>query len=246
VGRSRLVGRVGTGMKTKSNNQGAGKEHESVRELLPWYANATLQPSEVLRVESHIATCGECRTELERCRRLCAATKDIDAQPWSPSPAHFGQVLAHIDRADRIAANSTVNVTSLRGLRAWIAGTPRAVQWAFGTQSVLLLVMAGALVMAELPQRSSYETLSHSEEPSTGARARVRLVLADDITGAQLRDLLQSVGGEIVHGPSQAGVYTIELGIGRTREASMVGAVELLRANPKVRLAEPIGNSAGP
>jgi hypothetical protein len=98
---------------TSKDNRAAGDEHESVWELLPWYANATLQPAEVLRVERHLATCGECTMELARCRCLSATNKDIDVQPWSPSPTHFAQVLAHIDRADRLASNTTVDATTL-------------------------------------------------------------------------------------------------------------------------------------
>ncbi len=232
----------------RNDNRTTRDEHESVWQLLPWYANATLQPSEALRVERHLATCAQCTAELERSRRLSAATKDIDLQPWSPSPAHFARVLAHVDDSDhghRIAATTTASSSPLWSkLHDWISGTPRPVQWAFAVQGTLVLVLAVALVLAVLPPASPYQTLSHTEEPSAGTRARVRIVLADDITGARLRDLLQSVGGEIVHGPSQTGVYTVELPFGRAQEPSAARALELLRANPGVRLAEPIGSGA--
>ena len=235
-------------MITSSNNhRTAGDEHESVWELLPWHANATLQSPEALRVERHIATCHDCAVELERCRRVFAATQDIDVQPWSPSPAHFAQVLTHIDRAERIAASRPADSTSpwLR-LRNWLAGAPRPMQWALAGQSILVLVLGGALVLAALPQMSPYQTMSQSEQPSTGTRARVRMVPAGDMTSAQLRDLLQSVGGDIVHGPSQTGVYTVELPLGRSQEASIARSLEVLRANPKIRLAEPVGSVTAP
>jgi hypothetical protein len=117
-------------------------------------------------------------------------------------------------------------------------------QWAFAFRGALVLVLGGVLVLAVLPQTSPYQTLSRSEERLTGTRASVRMVLSDDITGAELRGLLQSVAGEIVHGPSQTGVYTIELPFERTQDASMARAMQLLRDNPKVRLAEPVGSSA--
>jgi hypothetical protein len=127
-------------------------------------------------------------------------------------------------------------------------------QWALAGQGVLVLVLGAALVLAALPQLSPYQTLTQSEERSTGTRARMRVVLADDMTSAQLRDLLESVGGEIVHGPSPTGVYTIELAVGnaqgsaqgRTQQAGVARALEVLRANPKVRLAEPVGGGTAP
>jgi predicted anti-sigma-YlaC factor YlaD len=43
---------------------------ERVRELIPWYANGTLPPSEMEEVTAHLAECGACRNELAATLRL--------------------------------------------------------------------------------------------------------------------------------------------------------------------------------
>jgi len=50
-----------------------------IAELLVDYADGELSPADASRVEAHLATCGDCRGELDRLRRSLAAAKAI----WS-------------------------------------------------------------------------------------------------------------------------------------------------------------------
>ena len=47
--------------------------HQEVWELLPWYANGTLEREEAAEVEAHLASCPACQRELTRCREIATA-----------------------------------------------------------------------------------------------------------------------------------------------------------------------------
>jgi len=63
------------------------------------------------------------------------------------------------------------------------------------------------------------------------------------MTLGQLADLLSARGLQVVSGPTEAGVYT--LGLGPASHAAVGTALRALRADPRVRFAEPT-RLAGP
>jgi hypothetical protein len=56
------------------------------------------------------------------------------------------------------------------------------------------------------------------------------------ITEAELRTVVSDIGGRVIDGPTTTNAYVLEVPVGRSG-----GAVDRLRADPKVRLAEPLG-----
>jgi hypothetical protein len=230
---------------TSNDNRTKDNGHEGVWELLPWHANATLNAQEALRVERHVAVCAACQMELERCRQLRVAAKAVDLQAWSPSTRHFTQVLARLDSIEATqGATSRTGAALWSRACAWLQGTPGTARWVFAVQAGLVFVLGGALLMTFAPQ--PYQTMSRPDTQVALERARVRMMLADDITGGELRDLLRAVGGEIVQGPSATGVYTIALPFSKAETGSISRTVEMLRSSPKIRLAEPIDSRPPP
>ena len=55
------------------------KDHNNVSELLPWYVNQTLTPSELESVEKHIRVCEACQQEIELLQTTFKAANDFDA-----------------------------------------------------------------------------------------------------------------------------------------------------------------------
>jgi Domain of unknown function (DUF4349)/Putative zinc-finger len=108
--------------------------HE-IAELLPFYANGTLDAAERARVEAELATCTECAGELRELETLAAALKThADAAP--PLPPHIlDNVMARISTPAASAA-----ATKLR--TAWW-GTP-----ARYATAAALVVGFGAAAMA--------------------------------------------------------------------------------------------------
>ncbi len=109
-------------------------KHE-IAELLPFYANGTLDGTERARVEAELATCASCSEELHELRALAATLRDR-AELVPPPPAHlFANVLARLD------APPPARPLPLRG--AWWAVPAR-----YATATVLVVGFGAAAVAA--------------------------------------------------------------------------------------------------
>ncbi|GEM_PF-3555104 len=75
------------------------QEHRELQELLPWYANGTLEGPEREAVERHLKACAACRYELEELRGLQAAVSvspDTEAERSAEIEAALRRTLARI------------------------------------------------------------------------------------------------------------------------------------------------------
>ena len=86
--------------------------------------------------------------------------------------------------------------------------------------------------------RAPYRTLADDGEQRVGQEALIHVVFTEDITERELRTLLRRVEGRIVDGPSAVGLYTVDVRANTPDRA--VPIIEILRGDPKVRLAEPV------
>ena len=217
--------------------------HPEMWELLPWYVNGTLRGQELDAVTGHLSTCVECRGEVARCRDLAAAMRTAPAVPWAPSSERLARVLAAIDAIEAARAGGWRE--SLRArlapLRELLQGTPGPVRWALAAQGalmvLLLAVMAWQTVLSPGPP---YRTLATGNDQPRRGQAQVRVVFAEDITEREIRGLLGGVQGKIVDGPSAIGAYTVEVPLPASAADRMAPVLDVLRADSKVRLAEPI------
>lgn len=216
---------------------------QAVQELLPWYANGTLQGAELDLVMRHLAACTGCQQELALWRATAALVHAVpEALSELPAPGpSYARLMAHIDAME-------TDVPWWEKLRAALAQyartlweAPGALRWTLALSSLGLLLMAGTLVRT-LPffQGTTYRTLSEAPTITASAQTMVRLVFAEDIPESAIRALLTRVQGSIIQGPSRLGVYTIIL----EKTPEVANTVEqrlaLLRAHPQVRLAEPV------
>ena len=211
--------------------------HRRVWDLLPWYANGTLEDGERRTVESHLAACSRCREELSACRGLGELLQQVPEVAPAPHPAHLARILEKIGDHERAAWQSP-----LESLRNLLTATPRPVRWALAAQLVLVLGLAG-LSLSRRPAReaapAAYRTLSDapSAMSSTTPSSRLRLVFAPGTTEQEIRDLLLGIRGQIVSGPSSLGVYTVEVPTGPDPLDDVLSHV---RKHRQVSLAEPV------
>jgi anti-sigma factor RsiW len=219
-------------------------EHQRLRERLPWYASGTLAPAEAAPLREHLDGCAACRAELAQCRWLADGLRSRDDPPWAPSAAGFARLMAAVDEAERRAApahgaagferpHGQLHERRRAWLRSWLGGSPPAVRWALATQAALIVVLGAAWVAQAPPPQ--YGTLSDPAPRVIAPGAAFHVVFSDDITEREWRELLFSVGGRIVQGPSALGVYIVVVAPAQAPEA-----IARLRSHPKVRLAEPM------
>jgi hypothetical protein len=226
------------------------RQHETVLELLPWHVEGTLSPAEAAMVEQHLQDCEECRTALEEYRYLqIAFAAREDNVAWQPPEGHFEQLLAMIDQAEEETITFTAALAPKKQppkpsvferLRAWFA-EPARLRGFMVAETLAFAALVLALVIPQMLGKTGespvFETLTSPAKPVGGACAAcLHLVFTDEMRQDEMRNLLLAVRGQIVEGPSQMGVYTVDVGSAE----SLGAALATLRKNQQVRLAEPI------
>lgn len=203
--------------------------------LLPWYANGTLRDVERQQVAGHLASCGACRRELDELtalkRQLTAA---YQGQP-APSARLARRVMAQVAADTRAAKDLTPAPSSwLEGMDQWFRSLFLP-QWVPTLVATLLIAQVGLLLWVGLPWPESEPVATRSLGMQT---ARIAVSFKVTATEEQIRVLLQQVRGQITHGPTAEGLYTVE--VASTDAAMTLRKVDLLRARTDiVRLADP-------
>lgn len=199
--------------------------HQAVEELLPWFANGTLEGEELALVERHLGECVRCQHELDALRELQAAYVGSEV---APDPTHSFYKLRHRMAESRPEWSRALQLPGLRRLwqqaRLW---TP----WVATAELAVIFVLGALLVFGGEPS-VPYRTLG-AADVSPHALAQLVVVFDPRIAEAELRQILRATGARIVDGPTSAGGYVLELAV--DRQAS---ALEALRAQRAVVLAE--------
>lgn len=218
------------------------RSHQKVWDLLPWYVNGTLPAEERSAVEVHLGSCLRCREEVRSCQTLEEMVQGSEELAPSPHPVQLARLLTRIDEAEREEAKAQSRGRRLAAaLLALMPRIPRPaspVRGMLAAQLAVLLLIAGVVLwqqwQAEEPP-AVYRTFS-DPAPAAGEGTLIRMRFAEDTPEREIRELLLSVRGEIVAGPSPFGIYTVEVA---PRGDSLPGVLTHLRAQPKVQFAEP-------
>jgi len=130
---------------------------------------------------------------------------------------------SHANTAAAAAARGRQRGASLLG------GTPRPVRWALAGQLAALILLAAALAVGPArrfetgppapqaaarpapPSGARFITLSAPAPLVTSAAPQIRVVFAEAATEKQMREVLLSIRGRLVDGPSPLGTYILEL-----------------------------------
>lgn len=226
-------------------DRGHNQPHQEIWELLPWYASGTLAGHELARVEQHLAGCAACQEELEHCRDFAAAVHLAEDSAAEPTAEQFAQLMDRIETAegdDRMRRGWWGKLSRwVSSYKAILAQTPRFPRLVLAAETALVLLLAGVIVwQAQSTSGAFYRTLSQENGQSFRKRIQIRLVFAEDMTERELRELLSSVQGSLINGPSPRGVYTAEVPLVANRPDPVQSILEVFRAHPDVQLAEPI------
>jgi len=213
-----------------------------VWEILPWYVNGTLEGHEHELVARHILRCQSCADEVVRCQSIAAAVRGAEETARTPSPEHLARLLERIDRGSTSAAPERWWIR----VREWIEKnrlafqeTPSLFRWTVAAQTAAIVLLAAAIIFQASVAPSFYRTLSDAGSGPEPGRVRFQVVFAEDITEREVRTLLSSIGATIVAGPTPMAVYTVALAADEREAAARTrDTLALLRAHPKVRLAE--------
>lgn len=222
------------------------QEHLAVQQLLPWYAAGTLSAGEHAMVGRHLETCAACRADVALERRVIAAEPalpdGLDAE------AALARLMPRLDGAAQEAAPSAmrsqaVSAAAPLALRNWWRRVTDVFDgggwrnWALAAQFAVIIGLGVSLAPAGGSLDPAYRALG------SGAPAApdVVVMFQPDARLEHVQQLLQASGGRIVDGPTVAGAYLVD--VDTAHRAQLLAA---LRADPAVRLAEPLGAGAKP
>jgi anti-sigma factor RsiW len=194
--------------------------HDEAEELLPWYVTGRLDAADRERVEKHLTDCARCQAELRVERRFAE-----DYRAYSPQvEASWMSLRERIEPAaasPREAANSNW----------WPSLSRPALAGLMAAQLAVVVVTAGAVSYFGQPD-AAYRALGSAP---VAASANAIVIFQPQTREAQLRQLLNSSGAELVGGPTDADAYVLHISPSARSEA-----LAHLRGNPEVVMAEPI------
>ena len=212
--------------------------HQQCWELLPWYANGSLNEAERTTLKSHLGTCLVCRRELAYLRKLGSTLHAADDMDVAVQ-AGLSATMARIDATQQPRQGGRQSPGGvggwLRRVESQFQGSPPVVKRAMALQFVILLAFGGILLLLSEPAKQpAFETLSAPGYQSAPDRTRLSIAFREGTTEQAVRGLLLALGARIVDGPSTAGRYTVELPIPPTATGPDSLFLSQLRADPRV------------
>lgn len=228
-------------MSSNGINHANPTDHQAAWESLPWYVNATLEGPELEQVERHVAGCVACRGELEYLRQLGGLLHAAEELPLTPALS-LSALRVRIDRVESGEPARVGSPSFTRRVRGWIEPLYRVspgIRYALIAQAAAILLLVGIIgwSTAQAPSVTHY-TLSDVGAPPLDQRAHLRLVFAPETPESRIREILGSVRGEIVSGPTSLGVYTVAAPVPEDPDPTVRALLEELRARSGITFAE--------
>ena len=221
-------------MMNKPEQRNGIGNHDEVWQLLPWYLNGSLDDSEAVNVRTHLGECLVCAREVRRLRRLEQAVRvPIEHAAASQSFARFNSQLIRQSRPQSRLG------TALRRFLGLFEPVPLAA-------GAAVLVLSSAITAAIVlngdadagNSNQSFETLGAQQlSASRLGQPQLRVVLRDGFDAPQLAAWLSANEAELIDGPSDIGVLTVGLTLGKRDFEQRLAEI---RADSATLFVEPI------
>lgn len=184
-------------------------------ELLPWYVNGTLSPTEAEAIEGELAESEVARGELRLWHAVARAVADERAMPDAG-----GADLGWLRLARRLDP-----ALPRPGLARWQMAAAAALIAVIGAQSVFLY-------RSDRAHRDEIRQLGAAPGGVRENEWRVQVRFRDGATLAEIESLLAAADARVIDGPSALGIY--ELAVSRVRFADAQAAARWLSEQPVV------------
>ena len=222
-------------MKPLQNNPYAA--HQEISLLLPWYVNKTLSEDEIERVENHLKVCLTCKRDIVALQTLAAAVQQEGAID-TVAQASFSRLKKRIHSPDSAGRKNAPKVMAMPVQRKEQGKLWRLPPPALALAAVLLLsLLITRFIDPGNFQMTEYRTLSNAEHPAIGQNT-LKVIFSTGTQQPQIDEILASVQGQIVDGPTEQGVYTVAVDSELAPE-KVLDRISSLRKNAHVIFAEP-------
>ena len=229
--------------------------HQAVQELLPWYATARLNDEDSARVEAHLHSCAQCQHDLqwERDTRAALIASADAADAAAGATAANGATSAQAFDAERALArllpqlgeqqaasapsDSSSQRAAAKPLPWWRLAAANQASWLRWAAVAQCAVIIGLLVLLARPDAppAEYRVMGAADTNPGASSANLVIVFRPDTSEQTVRAVLQAQDARIVDGPTVTGAWLLAV-----PPAERDQALQALRANPAVRLAESI------
>lgn len=225
----------------KENTVNPYSAHQEILMVLPWYVNKALRDTEMKAVESHLKVCLTCKREIITLQKLALAVNRTDVLE-SAAQASFSNIKNRIHQTEKPVLELSMRKPFRLPRRKWYqkigfdsVSLPHTIALSFG---VLMLVMLipGYYVAGKM-LKSDFRTLSSGESAPVG-RNELKVVFLEGTKPQQIQNVLDSVQGQVVEGPTKEGFYLIRIAQQNEPE-SLLNTVSILRKHTNVIFAEP-------
>lgn len=237
-----------------TSNEVKKLDHSQCLSLIPAYINGQLTSDNQRAVQQHIARCQECfnaQQEAELMRDVLepAPVEIENLLSTSKMEDNLNLTLSAIDQLERQAKPAKRKNALSRLLDQWHALSFPAKGVMLGQTASLAFAIGFIMFLTSQPYMidpsniddlKTYQTLSdkpHNIGVTDIQDVQVyRILFHQAATENDMRNLLTSIEGQIISGPSLSGVYTIATLKTEKQEAIILNT---LRQSPWVKLAEP-------
>jgi anti-sigma factor RsiW len=214
---------------TDSENR-AYTTHDSALLLLPWHVNGSLDDEQRKMVDSHLAVCLTCRSELNNQHRITQIVQSRDATSVR-ADIGFAKLRRRIQPEHR---------TLFSRVRDWSYSKLSAPAWVWASGVAVAASVFMALPLLHDPGGPAtvpgeFRTLSADNGNLDFHANSLRLVFSAGIEDEIRQDILRMVNPVAVTAPSSRGVLTVQV-----PDGELASALALLRDRKEVRLAEPV------
>jgi hypothetical protein len=219
-------------------------EHQQVALLLPWYVNKTLQNDEYQFVKNHLKSCLVCKIETSKLEKISAVISQEDL--LAPvAHASFLQLKNRIHNKNESTKQKKGIFESLLTFRQWFAkyssNNLASLYPSIAFTSVLLLTVSlilPAFFTDKQNPTDSFRTLSSSKPVPVGSN-EIRLIFSNEAKQNQIMQILASVKGQIVGGPTPQGLFRVRIIKQEADSTNLTEIISLLRKKKLVIFAEP-------
>jgi hypothetical protein len=213
--------------------------HDAIFLLLPWYVNNTLHGTELKDVENHLKVCLICKRELINLKKLSFVVNQ-EGSFDSAALASFSHLKERIHQTDNNEIPLPQVIIGLKSkghkrsdLKTSFLDRPK---FAMVAILVLAIVIPSYVNVGKLISYD-YRTLSDSET-SKPLKNEIRIVFSEGLKQQQIDAIVSKIHGQIVSGPNEKSVYTVQINQGNTTK-KILEALEQLRENTNIIFAEP-------
>lgn len=208
--------------------------HARAELIIPWLVNGSLPADAEPALREHISGCPACRADYEEQLRVRAAMRAEGPLVFA-AESSYQKLIARIQKPDagREAAAGAAGLGPPQAM-APLRQTRPIVRWlaaAVILQAFALGIGAWKWHSTVVAGDARYVTLT-SASPSHDSGPRVRVLFRTDLPVGDLQKVLQQAGAQIIDGPADGDVYTLQLASPKR--------IAALRANPAVLFAEPV------